>query len=461
MSQSTVKWKKILLAGGAAISLSILVPSAVVALYAMLLAIQSQGAPDPIKLREFAAVVGGWGSQVVVVLSTFTAARWVSRRVDTDRLLHGFLLGLVSTVGSLVIAAIFGSLALRNLVIIALELGAGSLGMTVGAGRVCRILKGNLHIQPNPAPMQEYREPSVSVRELYKSYSGVRAVDGVSFEVPSGQVFGLLGPNGAGKTTTVEIVAGLRHPDEGQARVCGFDPITQAQEVKQRIGVAMQATPLPDRIRVREALTLFAAFYQWRTGIDELLTTVSLEEKAESQFRALSGGQQQRLAIALALVNDPSVIILDEPTAGLDPQARREVHRLIERLRDQGRTVILTTHYIEEAERLCDQVAVIDHGKIIALDSPRRIVAASNRYSRIEFSTASPIMPGSLRQIPFTEAVTDRNGSYALRTTDAPRAVVELIAWLDSGQHELLDLHITRPTLEDVFIELTGRRIRE
>ncbi len=303
--------------------------------------------------------------------------------------------------------------------------------------------------------------PQVVVREVRKRYGETRAVDGVSFEVHQGEVFGLLGPNGAGKTTTVEIIEGLRARDGGEVSVCGFDPATQADEVKQRLGVTLQATALPDKIQVREALALFASFYRQSKGADELLTLVALEEKAASRFDQLSGGQQQRLAVALALVNDPAVVILDEPTTGLDPQARRELHGVIEGLRARGKTVILTTHYIEEAERLCDRVAIIDHGKIIALDTPQQLIARSSGQSRIEFRAAAALGLGQLRQLSFVESVAESNGTYTLRSAAVARTLSELIKWLEAEGHELLDLHVTRPTLEDVFIELTGRRIRE
>jgi ABC-2 type transport system ATP-binding protein len=316
-------------------------------------------------------------------------------------------------------------------------------------------------IKSRPAPTSNATAAAVIVEDLHKSYGNVRAVNGISFEVKSSEVFGLLGPNGAGKTTTVEIIEGLRQADGGRVRVCGLDPIKQARELKQRLGVSLQATALPERITAREALALFASFYKWRANIQELLALVSLEEKADTRFGTLSGGQQQRLAIALALVNDPAVVILDEPTAGLDPQARRELHNVIDRLRGQGKTILLTTHYIEEAEKLCDRVAIIDGGKIIALGTPRQLISRSQSHARIEFTTAAPIEPAALRQIQFVDSVTEAQGGYVLKTADAPRTVIELIKWLEAGHHELLDLHITRPTLEDVFIELTGRRIRK
>ena len=312
-----------------------------------------------------------------------------------------------------------------------------------------------------PVPPASAGAPPVLVQDLRKSYGTVRAVDGLSFEVQPGEVFGLLGPNGAGKTTTVEILVGLRDADGGRAQVCGLDPAARSRDVKQRIGVALQSTALPDKLRVREALVLFAGFYARSADVDELLTTVSLGEKAGHSFDSLSGGQKQRLAVALALVNDPEVVILDEPTAGLDPQARRDLHEVIGRLRQRGRTVILTTHYIEEAERLCDRVAIIDHGRLIALDAPRRIVAQSHSAARIEFRTAAPLDPTALRQVPFADSVAVEGDAYVLRTGNVARAAVALIKWLEAGGHELLDLYIARPTLEDVFIERTGRRIRE
>jgi len=311
-----------------------------------------------------------------------------------------------------------------------------------------------------------YEPPApVMIRNLVKRYGDLTAVAGVSFDVRRGEVFGLLGPNGAGKTTTVEIVEGLRSRDGGEVTVCGFDPADNANEVKKRIGVALQATALPDKIEVREALTFFASLYpmrkESRADVDRLLQTVSLEEKAKNRFDKLSGGQQQRLAVALALVNNPEVVILDEPTTGLDAQARRELHGVIERLKDESKTVILTTHYIEEAERLCDRVAIIDHGRVIATGTPRELIARSSGQSRIELRTAEPVELAALRLIPFIESVTESGGAYALRSSDAPRALIELIKWMETGRHELVDLHITRPTLEDTFIELTGKRIRE
>ncbi len=460
-----IDWRKILLAGAAAIALSLLIPTIVISLYAMILAIQGQGALDASKLRRFAGLAGGWGSQVVVVVATIRAAVWVARKSGKAPQLHGVMTGMTAAIGSLIIATAFGgSLRMRNLAVLALEVFAGWLGGWLGGRIGAREPSGvfsRIIIKPNPAPVAETSEFAVVVENLRKCYGELRAVDGVSFEVRCGEVFGLLGPNGAGKTTTVEIIEGLRRPDDGEVRVCGFDPRTQAREVKQRVGVGMQTTALPDQIKAREALELFASFCRWRADVDQLLTMVALEEKAESQYCQLSGGQQQRLAVALALVNDPAVVILDEPTAGLDPQSRRELHGFIARMRDQGKTVILTTHYIEEAEKLCDRVAIIDHGRIIALDSPGRLIARARSHSHVEFSAAAPIPPDLLRSVPFADSAIEANGVYRLGAADVSRAVVELIKWLEAERNELVDLRVARPSLEDVFIELTGRKIRE
>src|ERR1043165_495122 len=215
----------------------------------------------------------------------------------------------------------------------------------------------------------------VVVRELVKNYGPVMAVRGVSFDVADGEIFGLLGPNGAGKTSTLECVIGLRRPDAGVVEVCGFNTFSQPREIKERIGAVLQATALQDKIRCREALKLFASFYRNRVPIDELLVKFSLVEKANARYETLSGGQKQRLALALALVNNPEFLLLDEPTAGLDPQSRRKLHTVIRRMKDDGRTVLLTTHYIEEAEQLCDRIAIIDHGVLIAEGTPRDLTA--------------------------------------------------------------------------------------
>src|ERR1700681_465414 len=239
----------------------------------------------------------------------------------------------------------------------------------------------------------------LQVENLVKRYGDVEAVRGVSFAVEEGEVFGLLGPNGAGKTTTVEILEGLRDLDSGRVSVCGLDPQRDSQALKHEIGAALQSTSLPDKLRVMEALRLFASFYKRRRNPEELLKRFGLEEKRNTFYSQLSGGQKQRLALAMALVNDPKVLFFDEPTAGLDPQVRREIYDIIEELKREKKTILLTTHYIEEAERLCDRVAIVDHGKVIAFASPRKLKQRSGGTTRIEVKLAKPATNGTLRNL--------------------------------------------------------------
>jgi ABC-2 type transport system ATP-binding protein len=300
------------------------------------------------------------------------------------------------------------------------------------------------------------------VRALHKSYGDVEAVRGIDFEVYAGEVFGLLGPNGAGKTTTVEILEGLRPRTSGELKVLGLDPAHQSMEIKDRIGVSLQATNLPEKITVLEALELFAAFYTKNTDPHQLLKRLQLWEKRHAQYSTLSGGQKQRLALAMAMVNDPSLVFLDEPTTGLDPQVRLEIHGLISELRDAKRTILMTTHYIEEAERLCDRVAIIDAGKIIEMGTPREIQQRTMGSSLIELQTASPI-PAELPACGEEDKIhiTDDRLSLTAHSAKPARAVVEIVKWIDQMGIELVDIHLKRPTLEDVFIELTGKRLRD
>ncbi len=303
--------------------------------------------------------------------------------------------------------------------------------------------------------------PILEVRDLSKRYGSVEALRGVSFSVEEGDVFGLLGPNGAGKTTTVEILEGLRTADGGSVSVCGLDPQKDSQAVKHRIGAALQSTALPDKLRVNEALQLFASFYRQRRDPGELLKRFGLEDKRNAFYSQLSGGQKQRLALAMALVNDPKVVFFDEPTAGLDPQVRREIYDIIEELRRDKKTLLLTTHYIEEAERLCDRVAIVDHGKVIALGTPRELKQRSAGTTRIEVRLAKAESDGALRSL---EGVVDCrvfDGSYVLHSQRPPQTIVSLVKYLESQRNELVSLEIAAPTLEDVFIELTGRRLRD
>jgi ABC-2 type transport system ATP-binding protein len=301
----------------------------------------------------------------------------------------------------------------------------------------------------------------IEVQNLVKRYWAVDAVRGVSFEAPRGQIFGLLGPNGAGKTTTIECVIGLRQPDGGAISVCGIDALAKPDEVKQRLGAQLQSTALQDKITPREALRLFASFYEKRADIERLIERFSLQEKADAPFDSLSGGQKQRLALAMAFVNEPEVLFLDEPTTGLDAQSRRELHAAILRMKEEGHTVLLTTHYIEEAQRLCDRLAIIDHGKIIATGTPAELIAQSKALPRITIRTARPLDLQQVRGIRGIEEVSNGDGAVQLTSRNVSRALIDVVNLLEQQQNELLDVQIHRPTLEDVFIELTGSSLRD
>jgi ABC-2 type transport system ATP-binding protein len=306
-------------------------------------------------------------------------------------------------------------------------------------------------------------EFAISARSLRKSYGPLEAVKGIDIEVRTGEVFGLLGPNGAGKTTTVEILEGLRPRSGGEVTVLGFDPDRQKQALKDRIGVCLQATNLPDKMKVHEALDLFGAFYSKRVDGDALLRRLQLWEKRDAGYATLSGGQKQRLALALALINDPQMLFLDEPTTGLDPQVRLEIRDLIEELRSEKRTILMTTHYIEEAERLCDRVAIIDDGVIVAIGSPRELQQKSATQSSIEISLGAPLPPGEMPVWPDTirTLVSDDRRQLSVHSSRPPKTLVELVKWIDTQGLELADVHLNRPTLEDVFIELTGKKLRD
>jgi ABC-2 type transport system ATP-binding protein len=304
--------------------------------------------------------------------------------------------------------------------------------------------------------------PAISVRGLRKNYGPVEAVRGIDFEIHSGEVFGLLGPNGAGKTTTVEVLEGLRPRTGGEVTVLGFDPEKQKRQLKDRIGVCLQATNMPEKMRVREALHVFSSFYTRNSDSNELLRRLQLEEKREAFYGTLSGGQKQRLALALALVNDPALLFLDEPTTGLDPQVRVEIHSLLEQLRSEKRTILLTTHYIEEAERLCDRVAIIDQGRIIALDSPRNLQQQSRAASTIVVTCDKPIPAERPLWAEAIESTLEDSGRTLTVISRRPATtLVDLIKWIDQQGLELVDVHLKQPTLEDVFIELTGKSLRE
>src|ERR1700682_3314626 len=306
-------------------------------------------------------------------------------------------------------------------------------------------------------------DSAIYVQGLRKSYGALEAVKGIDFEVKAGEVFGLLAPNGAGKTTTVEILEGLRPRTAGDVKVLDFDPERQKKQLKDRIGVCLQATNLPDKIRVREALDFFGAFYTRTVDGEAILKRLQLWEKKDAGYATLSGGQKQRLALALALIHDPPLLFLDEPTTGLDPQVRLEIRDLIEELRAEKRTILMTTHYIEEAERLCDRVAIIDAGLIIAMGTPRELQERSANQSAIEVKLTQPLTEMTLPEWP--ESIRsivseDRHGIIVYSKRPA-RTLVEMGKWIDANGFELDDVHLSRPTLEDVFIELTGKKLRD
>jgi ABC-2 type transport system ATP-binding protein len=303
----------------------------------------------------------------------------------------------------------------------------------------------------------------IEVQNLRKSYGDFEAVRGIDLEVKTGEVYGLLGPNGAGKTTTLEILEGLRPRTSGRVSVLGLDPATQSREIKDRIGVCLQATNLPDKIKVHEALDLFDAFYTKHTDRDKLLKRLQLWDKKDAFYMSLSGGQKQRVALALALVNEPALLFLDEPTTGLDPQVRQEIHSVIQELKEDRRSILITTHYIEEAERLCDRVAIIDAGKIIEIGTPREIQQRVLGHTVVEVTTNQAMaldqLPEALRSEKY--GVRDDGRTLSMQSETPAALIVELVKWIDGRGLRLLDIHMKRPTLEDVFIELTGKKLRE
>lgn len=305
--------------------------------------------------------------------------------------------------------------------------------------------------------------PPIQVRGLTKNYGDFQAVKGIDFEIHSGEVFGLLGPNGAGKTTTVEILEGLRLRSGGEVSVLGFDPGTHSKQLKDRIGVCLQSANFSGKLKVAEAIELFGSFYSHTVSGEELLKRLLLWEKRDQFYDQLSGGQKQRLALALALLNDPQVLFLDEPSAGLDPQARLEIHGLIQDLRREQRTILLTTHYIEEAEKLCDRVAIIDEGCIIALGTPREIQARTIGHSLIEICCEQPLPSIELPSWNGSHktTVTPDRKTMTVQSSHAARTLVEVVKWIDQQGIGLADVQLKRPSLEDVFIELTGKTLRE
>jgi ABC-2 type transport system ATP-binding protein len=309
--------------------------------------------------------------------------------------------------------------------------------------------------------------PSLLLRGLRKAFGDVVAVDGLDLEVARGECFGLLGPNGAGKTTTIEICEGLTAPDAGTVELLGLDWATGAGALRQRIGVQLQETQFPDKLTVQETLRLFRSFYRRGLSVDESIQTAQLEEKRGARVGTLSGGQKQRLAMACALVGDPELLFLDEPTTGLDPQARRHLWDLVERLKQAGRTIILTTHYMEEAERLCDRVAIMDHGRTIAQGTTPQLVASIGAEHVVEFAVAGheagglQVNAALLTEIPGVQSHRVDAGLHQLSVCELHTAVPLIFATLDGQGLHLSEFRTHSATLEDVFVSLTGRTLRD
>jgi ABC-2 type transport system ATP-binding protein len=297
----------------------------------------------------------------------------------------------------------------------------------------------------------------IEVDNLVKRYGDHTAVDGVSFAVEQGEIFGILGPNGAGKTTTVECVEGLRSPDSGAIRVCGIDPEHDTGELRHLLGAQLQESELPDKLEVGEAMELYSSFYREPADWRELIDTLNLNDKIGTQYRRLSGGQKQRLSIALALVGNPRVAVLDELTTGLDPQARRDTWDLIEGIRARGVTILLVTHFMEEAERLCDRLAVIDAGRLVALDSPAGLVKRVDDRQRIRFRPSAPLDHALLTALPEVASVERAGGQLVV--TGTGNLLLAVTTVLARQQVIAADLRVEQTSLDDAFVALTGRSI--
>jgi ABC-2 type transport system ATP-binding protein len=305
----------------------------------------------------------------------------------------------------------------------------------------------------NPSPI------AVTVSHLRKTYGNVKAVEDVSFEVNEGEIFGLLGPNGAGKTTTVECISGLRHPDAGAISVLGLDPQADGEALHPVVGVQLQFSTFPDRLKVGEILDMYQSFYPNPANPEELAHALGLTEKLGSYYKALSGGQQQRLSVALGLIGQPKIAVLDEMTTGLDPQARLDVWELIEETRDRGSTIILVTHYMEEAERLCDRVALIDYGRIIALDTPDGLAEKVTGGKQVRFVPSKPFDDRLLKALPEVKTL-EHQGKH-VKVVGCGQLVNAVILTLAKNGIEALDMQMGGATLEDAFVKLTGRHIHE
>ncbi len=297
----------------------------------------------------------------------------------------------------------------------------------------------------------------IEVEHLSKAYGTVVAVDDVSFAVEEGEVFGILGPNGAGKTTTVECIAGLRAPDSGRIEVLGLDPRGDRARLKECVGVQLQESVLQPKLRVHEALELYGSFYPEREDSDKLIDALGLTEKRDTYFKKLSGGQKQRLSVALALVGRPKIAVLDELTTGLDPQARRDTWKLVEEIRGRGVTVLLVTHYMDEAERLCDRVALIDRGKIVALDSPDGLAQRVRGGKRVRFTPSAPFADGLLTELPQVRTLEHQGDRVVV--FGSGELVNAVILTLDKVGVTAGGVELDSPSLEDAFVALTGRKL--
>jgi ABC-2 type transport system ATP-binding protein len=302
---------------------------------------------------------------------------------------------------------------------------------------------------------------AIEARGLHKSFRDVQAVRGLDLEIPRGEIFGLLGPNGAGKTTTLEMLEGLVRPDSGDIRVLGMDWRSQGATIRTLIGVQFQSTELDDHVKVREALEMFGSFYPRTRAPSELLRLLHLEDKAEAYQRRLSGGQRQRLALGLALVNDPALVFLDEPTTGLDPQARQVLWDLVRQLKSEGRTVLLTTHYMEEAEVLCDRVGIMDRGQILQLGTPRELIAGLQQpsFAEVEFLGSAPDSQLFAERLGLPVECKDQ--SWAVPLGDPKRDLQAVLACIEALNLPMQQLHVRRASLEDVFLQRTGRSLRD
>jgi ABC-2 type transport system ATP-binding protein len=303
---------------------------------------------------------------------------------------------------------------------------------------------------------------ALRLRNLRKTYKDVVAVDGLDLEVCRGECFGLLGPNGAGKTTTIEICEGLTPADSGEVELLGMRWDSEAGALRQKLGIQLQETQLSEKLTVTETIRLFRSFFHQGPSTEEVIAQAQLTEKRTARVGGLSGGQKQRLALACALVGDPEFLFLDEPTTGLDPQARRQLWDLIEQFKAAGRTILLTTHYMDEAERLCDRVAIMDHGKVIALGTPRELIASIGVEHIVEFSAAgTPLDDGALGRLEGVSGIRRENGSVLMQVTALHLAVPALLVELGRQHVALTELRTHSATLEDVFVALTGRHLRD